>query len=198
MSPQKKGPLFKRIRLAVNKGPYETTISPTIWIPDTKKSGFYMFPAFRLSDYPCIWKWFCFCLLQSTFAEDNSKMEGMKLVDVINTVKPTVLIGLSGCGGIFNGTWLTYFHKYSKWIVVYNCFLLYYPFSFNQWNTPPHFGKPPAVTHVPFFQTACKMTSHQCIFAWPFSAKKQLYTSWTPGWETLFCKVLCHHPPILG
>lgn len=30
-------------------------------------------------------------------------MEGMKLVDVINAVKPTILIGLSGCGGIFNG-----------------------------------------------------------------------------------------------
>ena len=43
----------------------------------------------------------------STFAEDNSKMEGMKLVDVINTVKPTVLIGLSGCGGIFNDQVLT-------------------------------------------------------------------------------------------
>jgi hypothetical protein len=40
---------------------------------------------------------------QSTFAEDNTKMEGMKLVDVINAVKPTILIGLSGCGGIFNG-----------------------------------------------------------------------------------------------
>jgi hypothetical protein len=41
--------------------------------------------------------------LQSTFAEDDTTMEGMKLIDVINRVKPTVLIGLSGCGGIFTG-----------------------------------------------------------------------------------------------
>ena len=31
-----------KIRLAVDKEPYETTISPTIQIPDTKKSGFYV------------------------------------------------------------------------------------------------------------------------------------------------------------
>ena len=42
-------------------------------------------------------------MFQSTFAEDNTSMEGMKLLDVINTVKPTILIGLSGCGGIFTG-----------------------------------------------------------------------------------------------
>lgn len=42
-------------------------------------------------------------IFQSTFAEDDTSMEGMALVDVIKKVKPTVLIGLSGCGGIFNG-----------------------------------------------------------------------------------------------
>jgi len=31
-------------------------------------------------------------------------MEGMNLINVLKKVKPTVLIGLSGCGGIFNGT----------------------------------------------------------------------------------------------
>lgn len=39
----------------------------------------------------------------STFAEDDTSMEGMKLLDVINKVKPNFLIGLSGCGGIFTG-----------------------------------------------------------------------------------------------
>ena len=32
-------------------------------------------------------------------------------------------------------------------------------------NNPPHSRKLPAVTHVPFFQTACKMTSRGCVIA---------------------------------
>ena len=31
--------------------------------------------------------------------------------------------------------------------------------SFRQQNTPPHSIKPPAVTHIPYFQTACKIMS---------------------------------------
>lgn len=55
---------------------------------------------------------------QATFAEDDVTMEGMNLVDVIKKVKPTVLIGLSGCGGIFNGSFdrLCSYYIEMKWI----------------------------------------------------------------------------------
>ncbi len=39
----------------------------------------------------------------SSFAAEETEMEGMQLLDVVKTVKPTVLIGLSAVGGIFNG-----------------------------------------------------------------------------------------------
>ena len=51
----------------------------------------------------------------------------------------------------------------------------YSPFSpraFIKEPTLPHSGKLPAVTHVLFFQTACKMTSRQCIVAGPVSVNK--------------------------
>ena len=56
--------------------------------------------------------------------------------------------------------------------------------SFSQQSTPPHSGKPPAVTHVPIFQTANKMTSRWCILDWLVSAKKpfvyySIYKSFT-------------------
>ena len=38
--------------------------------------------------------------------------------------------------------------------------------------TLPHSGKLPAVTHVTFFQTACKMMSCRCVVAGPVSANK--------------------------
>jgi len=38
----------------------------------------------------------------SSFAVDDPAMEGMSLIDTINTVKPNILIGLSACGGLFN------------------------------------------------------------------------------------------------
>ena len=38
---------------------------------------------------------------------------------------------------------------------------LFFRLSFGQQNITPHYGKPPAVTHVPFFQTACKITSRK-------------------------------------
>jgi len=47
----------------------------------------------------------------ATFAEDDVTMEGMSLIEVIKKVKPTVLIGLSGCGGIFNDEVLTEMNK---------------------------------------------------------------------------------------
>ena len=59
-----------------------------------------------------------------------------------------------------------------------NCVCIFlFPPSFGQKSTPPHSGKPPAVTHIPFFQTACKMISRRCVVAWPVSAKIQLYTT---------------------
>ena len=43
----------------------------------------------------------------TTFAEDDTSMEGMTLLQVVEKVKPNVLIGLSGCGGIFTEEVLT-------------------------------------------------------------------------------------------
>ena len=43
----------------------------------------------------------------TTFAEDDTSMEGMSLLQVVEKVKPNVLIGLSGCGGIFTEEVLT-------------------------------------------------------------------------------------------
>lgn len=37
----------------------------------------------------------------SSFAVDDSDMEGMTLLDTIKAVKPNILIGLSACGGLF-------------------------------------------------------------------------------------------------
>jgi len=43
----------------------------------------------------------------SSFAEDDVSMEGMNLIDTIKHVKPNILIGLSGCGGLFTDEVLT-------------------------------------------------------------------------------------------
>ena len=43
----------------------------------------------------------------SAFAEDDTSMEGLSLLEVIKKVQPNVLIGLSGCGGIFTEDVLT-------------------------------------------------------------------------------------------
>jgi len=43
----------------------------------------------------------------TAFAEDDTSMEGMNLLEVIKKVQPNVLIGLSGCGGIFSEEVLT-------------------------------------------------------------------------------------------
>ena len=40
--------------------------------------------------------------------------------------------------------------------------------------TLSHFGKLPSVTHILFFQTACKMTLRQCIVAGPVSTNKTI------------------------
>jgi len=37
----------------------------------------------------------------SNFAASDTSMEGMNLVDTVRKVKPSILIGLSGCGGLF-------------------------------------------------------------------------------------------------
>jgi len=47
----------------------------------------------------------------TTFAEDDTSMEGMSLLQVVERVKPNVLIGLSGCGGIFTEQVLTTMSK---------------------------------------------------------------------------------------
>lgn len=39
----------------------------------------------------------------SSFAAEETDKEGAGLLDVINLVKPNILIGLSGVGGIFTG-----------------------------------------------------------------------------------------------
>lgn len=44
-----------------------------------------------------------------TFAAEETNMEGMGLLDVVKKVKPNILIGLSGVGGIFTGKGL---HRY--------------------------------------------------------------------------------------
>jgi len=38
----------------------------------------------------------------SSFAVDDASMEGMSLLDTVKKVKPTILIGLSACGGLFS------------------------------------------------------------------------------------------------
>eukprot|EP00092_Neocalanus_flemingeri_P090060 GFUD01114049.1.p1 GENE.GFUD01114049.1~~GFUD01114049.1.p1 ORF type:complete len:313 (+),score=75.97 GFUD01114049.1:2-940(+) len=38
----------------------------------------------------------------SSFAESDTTMEGMSLLDTVRKVKPSILIGLSGCGGLFS------------------------------------------------------------------------------------------------
>ncbi|XP_023348002.1 NAD-dependent malic enzyme 59 kDa isoform, mitochondrial isoform X2 [Eurytemora carolleeae] len=43
----------------------------------------------------------------SSFAVDDPALEGMGLVDTIKLVKPNILIGLSGCGGLFTDEVLT-------------------------------------------------------------------------------------------
>jgi malate dehydrogenase (decarboxylating) len=43
----------------------------------------------------------------SSFAVDDGSMEGMSLVDTIKAVKPNILIGLSGVGGLFTDEVLT-------------------------------------------------------------------------------------------
>jgi len=43
----------------------------------------------------------------SAFAEDDTSLEGLNLLEVIKKVRPNVLIGLSGCGGIFSEEVLT-------------------------------------------------------------------------------------------
>ncbi len=43
----------------------------------------------------------------STFAAEENDWEGMALKDVVENVKPDILIGLSGVGGIFNDDVLT-------------------------------------------------------------------------------------------
>ena len=56
--------------------------------------------------------------------------------------------------------------------------------SFSQQLNLPHSGKLPTVTPVLFFQTACEMTSRQCIVVGQLSAKKLIayysYTSFLP------------------
>jgi len=47
----------------------------------------------------------------SSFAEDDTSMEGLNLLEVIKKVQPNVLIGLSGCGGIFSEEVLTELNK---------------------------------------------------------------------------------------
>jgi malate dehydrogenase (decarboxylating) len=39
----------------------------------------------------------------SNFAAEENDWEGMALKEVVENVKPDILIGLSGCGGIFTG-----------------------------------------------------------------------------------------------
>jgi len=43
----------------------------------------------------------------SSFADDDTSLEGMSLLDTINMVKPNILIGLSAVGGLFNKDVLT-------------------------------------------------------------------------------------------
>ena len=39
----------------------------------------------------------------STFAAEETNLEGIGLLETVKQVKPDILIGLSGCGGIFTG-----------------------------------------------------------------------------------------------
>lgn len=56
---------------------------------------------------------------QSVFAKQSPELEGMKLLEVVKTVKPDILLGLSGVGRLFTEDIIKEMYKHTKRPIIF-------------------------------------------------------------------------------